>query len=98
MSRPATSAVALYWLLAACEAESTEPPKCTGHIRVDERCAVVMAFDTDLPPHVVIECCEGVAVKEATKILADWLPMIRPEERIAALRRWRARRDKRRAA
>lgn len=89
-----SAANALRVLLYYCEEEGLEAPKSTGHIRVDELCAAKMALYCNLLERTVLDCCEGVPVKEAVAVLG-WLQSVEEEDRIAVLRRWRARRDER---
>ena len=92
MRGPKSAACALWELL-----ETGAPvPHGTAHIVADARLCTVMARETGLPADVLFEVFAGLPVKEARANLG-WAMCCEEEDRIRALKNWRAKRDRDRA-
>ena len=87
-----SAAVALWQLL-----ETGAPvPHGTAHIVADARLCTVLAKETGLPADVLFDVFAGLPVKEVRANLG-WAMCRDEEDRIRALRNWRARRDRERS-
>lgn len=84
-----SAAVALWNLLETGAAV----PHGTGHLVADARLCTVMARGTGLPADVLFDVFGGIPVKEVRANLG-WAMCCEEEDRIRALRNWRAKRDR----
>ena len=88
----ASEAVALWRLLET----GVKVPHGTAHIVADARLCTVMAKETGLPADVLFDVFAGLPVREVRANLG-WAMCRQEEDRIRALRNWRASRDRERS-
>lgn len=93
MTPPHSQAVLLWRLLES----GAQVPKGTGHIVADARLCALLARRSGLPADVLFDVFVGLPVREVRANLG-WAMCCEEEDRIRALRNWRAKRDRDRGA